>query len=74
MPAKSYGQELIQDSAVATVHDAAAQVRATQDRKDAVNNSRKTNWIVGKGHLPLALNGTSSGDAYTAKMQGSMSA
>lgn len=24
--------------------------------------------------MPLALNGTSSGDAYTAKMQGSMSA
>ena len=74
MPAKSYGQELIQDSAVATVHDAAKQVQATQDRRNAVDNSRKTNWIAGTGHIPLTLNGTSSGDAYTAKMQGSMSA
>jgi hypothetical protein len=45
-----------------------------RDRKEAAQNSRKTQWIVGKGHVPLALNGTSSGDAYTAKMQQSVSA
>ena len=74
MPAKSYGQELIQDSAVATVHDAAKLTEAVKDRRNAVENSRKTNWIVGKNPVSLALNGTSSGDAYQAKMQGSFSA
>ena len=65
MPSKSYGQELIQTAAGNSTLDAAQQTSQVENRKKAVENSRKNNFNFGDDPNE---NVTSSAIAYTNKL------